>query len=236
MGSRKKDFKEEDIIKALLWCSRHCCVCGKACGVAIEVAHIDADGSNSLDNAIPLCFECHQEIGHYNDAHPRGRKFRAPELISRRDQIYEEYTSHLVLPLIYKLIQSDRTLPMVGFQIAHCGGPYPIRVRVKVDLVQGKRRLGNPVSKAGTNSGHYDGKYLWNLNPGFGVSGHFDLPKEALLHRNEPMKAKINIRVIDIYEREHKLLPIGYIKRLDSQDEWYLEPCEQELQRGVIEF
>ncbi len=50
------------------------------------------------------------------------------------------------------------------------------------------------------------------------------------------MKAKINIRVIDIYEREHKLLPIGYIKRLDSQDEWYLEPCEQELQRGVIEF
>lgn len=236
MSSRKKDFKEEDIIKALLWCSRHCCVCGKACGVAIEVAHIDANGGNSMDNAIPLCFECHQEIGHYNDGHPRGRKFRGPELRSRRDQIYEEYTSPLVPPLIYKLVQSGRAFPMVGFQIAHGGGPYPVRVRVKIELIQGRRRFGNPVSKTGTRSGHYDGRYLWNLNPGFGVSGHFDLPKEALLGKREPIRARIDVTVIDFYEREHKLLPIGYVNRLGSQDEWYLEPCEQELQTGVVEL
>jgi len=125
---------------------------------------------------------------------------------------------------------------MVGFQIAHSGGPYPVRVRVNVELFQGRKRLGNPVSKTGTNNGHYNGKYIWNLNPGFGVSGHFDLPKEALLNKREPVRARIEVTVIDVYERQHRLLPIGYVKKLDSQDEWYLEPSEQELRAGVSDL
>jgi hypothetical protein len=50
------------------------------------------------------------------------------------------------------------------------------------------------------------------------------------------MRARIDVTVIDFYEREHKLLPIGYVNWLGSQDEWYLEPCEQELQTGVVEL
>jgi len=230
MGSRKKDFKKDDIIKALLWSARHCCLCGKACGVAIEVAHIDPNGSSSLDNAIPLCFDCHQQIGHYNVTHPRGRKFRSLELKTRRDQVYEEHTSHLVPHLIYKLIQEGRTLPNVGFQIAHGGGPYPIRVRVNIELIKATKKLGNPISATGEASGHYNGKYLWNLNPGFGVSGHFNVPSKAFANRDEPLKAKIAITVIDLYEREHRLLPVGYVNRLGPSDEWYLEPSEEELQ------
>ena len=34
------DFSENDKIKCLLWCNRHCCLCGKACGTNIEIAHI----------------------------------------------------------------------------------------------------------------------------------------------------------------------------------------------------
>jgi len=73
-------------------CNRHCCLCHKQCGINIEAAHIideAAGGSNEENNGIPLCFDCHQEIGSYNDKHPRGNKFRPEELRARRDQVYK---------------------------------------------------------------------------------------------------------------------------------------------------
>lgn len=72
-------------------CNRLCCLCLKSCGTNIEAAHIideAAGGSNDFDNGIPLCFDCHQEIGSYNVNHPRGNKFRPEELRARRDRVY----------------------------------------------------------------------------------------------------------------------------------------------------
>ena len=43
-------------------------------------------GTDDIDNAIPVCFECHAEIHSYNEKHPRGRKFTADELRAHRDQ------------------------------------------------------------------------------------------------------------------------------------------------------
>ena len=37
-------------------------------------------GSDEIINAIPLCFDCHAEVHHYNDNHPRGRKYHLEEL------------------------------------------------------------------------------------------------------------------------------------------------------------
>ena len=37
-------------------------------------------GTDDINNAIPLCFECHAEVHAHNDKHPRGRKFRPSEL------------------------------------------------------------------------------------------------------------------------------------------------------------
>jgi hypothetical protein len=57
----------------------------------MEAAHIvdeSEGGSNEADNGIPVCFDCHQEIGAYNDKHPRGNKIRPEELKARRDRIY----------------------------------------------------------------------------------------------------------------------------------------------------
>jgi hypothetical protein len=42
-------------------------------------------GTDEIDNAIPVCFDCHAEIHSYNDQHPRGRKFRPDELRQHRD-------------------------------------------------------------------------------------------------------------------------------------------------------
>jgi HNH endonuclease len=49
----------------------------------MELDHIIPEGDggpDTLDNAIPVCFECHAEIHAYNDRHPRGRKYRPEEL------------------------------------------------------------------------------------------------------------------------------------------------------------
>ncbi len=73
-------------------CTRLCCLCYKRCGTNIEAAHIideSAGGSNDEDNGIPLCFDCHQEIGSYNDKHPKGNKFRPEELRARRNRVYK---------------------------------------------------------------------------------------------------------------------------------------------------
>lgn len=46
-------------------------------------------GSDNIDNAIPVCFECHAEIHSYNDKHPRGRKFLPEELRGHKEQWLE---------------------------------------------------------------------------------------------------------------------------------------------------
>lgn len=44
------------------------------------------DGPDTIDNAIPVCFECHAEIHAYNDRHPRGRKLKPEELRLHKEQ------------------------------------------------------------------------------------------------------------------------------------------------------
>jgi len=43
-------------------------------------------GNDAIDNAIPVCFECHAEIHCYNDKHPKGRKFMVEELKAHKEQ------------------------------------------------------------------------------------------------------------------------------------------------------
>ena len=55
----------------------------------METDHIEqaADSHNhSIENAIPVCFECHAEIHAYNPRHPRGRKFTPEELRMHKEQ------------------------------------------------------------------------------------------------------------------------------------------------------
>lgn len=85
-------FNQDVKSSMFLRCNRRCCLCHKICGTNIEAAHIvdeAAGGSNDEDNGIALCLDCHQEVGAYNDKHPRGNKFRPAELRARRDQVYK---------------------------------------------------------------------------------------------------------------------------------------------------
>jgi hypothetical protein len=82
-------FSRETVEDVLVACGRICCICRKFCGVRIELHHIKPQhkgGDDSLENCIPLCFDCHAEVEHYNTNHPRGRKFTPGELIKHRDK------------------------------------------------------------------------------------------------------------------------------------------------------
>lgn len=97
-------FNQTEVNKLLVSCHRRCCVCHRYCGIKIELHHIkpvEDDGDDSVENAIPLCFECHAEVQLYNNKHPRGRKFRPNELQGHKEQwlkICEESPGALLMP------------------------------------------------------------------------------------------------------------------------------------------
>jgi len=82
-------FEREEVSKLLANCHRRCCICHRFCGFKMETDHIipiAKGGKDEIDNAIPVCFECHAEIHSYNNEHPRGRKFTSEELRFHREQ------------------------------------------------------------------------------------------------------------------------------------------------------
>lgn len=82
-------FPKAAVARFLADVHRRCCVCHRFCGIKIETDHIvpkAEGGTDDIENAIAVCFECHAEIHAYNDKHPRGRKFSADELHHHKEQ------------------------------------------------------------------------------------------------------------------------------------------------------
>lgn len=98
---------------ALVACGRHCCICHKFCGIKIEVAHIlgEADGGEStLDNAIPLCFDCHADMRSYDHKHPMGNKYSESELRRHRDAWYGKVEGNIGLADKAEVVATDKVV------------------------------------------------------------------------------------------------------------------------------
>ncbi len=98
--------------QAMIACGRRCCLCHKFCGVGMECHHIievTHGGSDAFENCIPLCFDCHAEVGHYNNSHPKGVKFSAEELTAHRDTWYSN-VSRGATQMASEYIEMDRSL------------------------------------------------------------------------------------------------------------------------------
>lgn len=101
-------------------CARLCCLCLRQCGTNIEAAHIIDEtrgGLDDADNGIPVCLDCHQEIGAYNDGHPKGNKFRPQELKARRNRVYHLVESGIIYAQVIavRARASDRRESMPQF-------------------------------------------------------------------------------------------------------------------------
>ena len=229
MAKRITDFPETVRRKCLLWCDRRCCLCKKACGIDIIVHHIvraEQGGTNTMDNAIPLCYECHARVEHYNAKHPLGSRISPQEQKERREQVYEEFTRHLVPPVEYGIYQEHagkrrkivRRFPDVGFRLAHAGPSLPVRVSVRLNCFLGNADMGPP------RGPYYRGKKLWRLNPLMAHHGHFKLPaKLANQRQRRRLMIAVSVTIIDCYERHHELLTNGFVF-LRSKNVWYFEP------------
>lgn len=85
-------FPKSVKVAALAACNRHCCICHKFCGLKMELHHIKQeadDGENTFDNCIPLCFDCHADMGGVNPRHPKGNSYSEAELKLHRDNWYK---------------------------------------------------------------------------------------------------------------------------------------------------
>lgn len=224
-----KDFKEKEKIQRLLWCDRHCCICEKYCETDIEFAHIDSKAGNNIDNAIPVCYRCHAEIGRYNNGHPRGTKFKAKELRERREQIYEKYTKHLVPPIQYIITNymnpykpnwGERKYPDITFNITNMSDYLPVKLFITLRGILNRKNvnLRLPI-------GHYTGYKAWNLNPTVSVNGHFNIRNKRLqnLRPGDKLEIKVKIKRIGKWGREHERLEDGYVYN-QKGGYWYFEP------------
>jgi hypothetical protein len=221
----RKPFREKDKVQMLLWSGRHCCVCRKACGDTIEIAHIDPKEGNSMDNGIPVCHDHHVEIGRYNDAHPLGNKYRIKELKKIRDQAYEDYTKHLVPPVHFEVTQFIRSnpnppyrkFPSVGFTLAVGDSP-PVKAKVEAKVILGGKNLGMIKDE----KGYYSGKAEWNPRPNSITWGNFSVPKKCA-ESNQDLKIEVRVTIIDQYDREHRLTPQCWTYVRDG-NYWFYEP------------
>jgi len=234
MRKRLPPFDESDKIKVLLWSERHCCLCDKQCDTNIEIHHIKQEGTDEelsrIENAIPLCYDCHGRIHSRNPKGAIGTAYRINELTARRDQIYEKYTRRLVPITHYEITQIMRNnlsfplrqLPDVGFNLQHIDPRFlPVKAKVEVKCLLDKEDQGIMPDP----SGYYNGMTNWHLNPSFTIFGHFSVPEKCAAHVKSKKDFKIEVRVtiIDQYGKEHRHLPLCWT--YDSNlNNWYIEP------------
>lgn len=230
------EFSEADKIKVLLWCYRHCCLCEKPCTTNIIVHHIEQEGENlsDIDNALPLCLECHGKIESYNPKHSVGTKFKVKEIKARRDQIYEKYTRDLVPPLVYYLtpqrnnpVGRNFRLPKVGFVIENHGTFLSTKFKVTTKVFLGAKDLKPRVNP---RKPYYTGGIKWHLNAGHMFFGSFNVPRECV-NSSEDLRVEVQVTAIDQYDKPHEMLPICFTY-VREEKFWYLEPTSfNELKR-----
>ena len=227
----RRDFKEADRRRMLLWCDRHCCLCGIQCGGNIEIHHVDGKHSNNNpDNGMPVCFNCHGTITAYGKS-SKGSRFSVKELKERRNQIYDKYTSHLVSPILFEITRDPfntknpknmLNLPKASFKITNTGNAFPVRAEVIFTLYLHNRKIKAFNSKPD----YYNGQTRWRLNPGITHMVYPPFPQKVANSKKE-FKIKVEVTAIDIYERPHKLLPLEFKYARDPNkdlEHWFLEP------------
>lgn len=93
--------------QALVACGRCCCICHKFCGTKINLHHIKqkADGGeDTFENCIPLCLDCHEDMGKADPKHSTGKHYSENELIMHRDKWYKEMAVKEIEPISKEFI------------------------------------------------------------------------------------------------------------------------------------
>lgn len=203
--------------RLLLWCDRHCCFCGKSCGVDIELHHIDGDRTNAdPDNLTPVCYDCHAKLPRYDADHPRGTRYRDTEVRTRREQVYEQHTRCYIEPVEIAFKRSVHVgFSEVGSLVRHMGSTHPVQLQLQILAYNGGTQLN-----LFPEPDLYNGGLLWNFNPGQGMTGHFDL-RVAEAEWSDEVRLECFWAIIDALARPHVRLPFSYVWSNRGGDFWF---------------
>lgn len=94
-------FPESVASKVLVACGRCCCICHKFCGIKMELHHIKqkADGGeDTFENCIPLCFDCHADMGKGDPKHPKGKRYSEAELRGHKERWIKQVANSDTVP------------------------------------------------------------------------------------------------------------------------------------------
>jgi hypothetical protein len=75
-----------------------------------HIVSVAQGGQWTFENSIPLCFDCHAEVGHYNVEHPKGLKFTPKELREHRDRWFRKIQQSGASVAMEAHLALDRTL------------------------------------------------------------------------------------------------------------------------------
>lgn len=106
-------FPESVANEALVRSERCCCICHKFCGTKIELHHIIQKaygGDDTIENCIPLCFDCHSDMGKGDPNHPKGKRYSEKELRLHRDNWYKKVESGLLSSGTKAVYDEDKAL------------------------------------------------------------------------------------------------------------------------------
>lgn len=133
-----------DVAEGLLVaCHRRCCICHKYAGMKMEIHHIvpKPQGDDTEGNGIPLCLDCHAEVGAYNPQHPKGRKFNPSELRRHKEQWFNicamspwQSTLRAPLSLSRQIVSIDDSM----FNTLRCDDRRPAQRLVNAIMQQDK--------------------------------------------------------------------------------------------------
>lgn len=102
-------FPDAGVAQLLADCKRHCCVCWRWCGTKMHLHHIiprAAGGPDEIENAIPVCLDCHAEIESRGNM---GRQFTQAELREHKRRWLEVCRDQPAAP-----IQTNRAATATG--------------------------------------------------------------------------------------------------------------------------
>jgi hypothetical protein len=157
----RREFAGKDIELLLVACHRRCCICHRFCGVKIEVDHIESahrPSSGEARNAIPLCFECHAEVHHYNPRHPKGRKLTPSELRRHKEQWLNLCREH---PDIFVASQQ----PAEAGSLERLASELTFNLRIANYSEGALRNVGAPFEVAQLRSAIAGGTFTWISDP-----------------------------------------------------------------------
>ena len=98
----------KEVLKA---CGRCCSICHRFCGKKIEIHHIiqkSDGGPDTFENAIPLCYNCHADMGKTDPHHPKGRNYTESELKYLRDLTYDLVKSGKLPQTVGSISMNDK--------------------------------------------------------------------------------------------------------------------------------